>query len=470
MSLLVRHHLPRRVTCTLLFEVGLPAAALAATAVWTGLPRRLVAASDTPLLVATVVACPLLVQGGFWLCGLYSRRCVYAGQGLPLRLCAAAALILPVLAVLLLAVRPFAGPAWPSLVLSCAGATGVCVTGAWLARWVVLHHFNHGAHYGRILIVGDRNCLPLVVEEVRRTHGDSLEMVGMLGCDDCPGACRSADLPLLGGLGSLAEVVRRHRVNTVVMSLRHDEPAAFLGTLVACRLAGVEIIDSGDFYESICHKLLLERRDSLNSLAWGPHRVSPWQWRAKALGDKVLAGTLLTLLAVPCAVVAAAIALAGDGPVTYRQQRVGRGGRPFTMLKFRTMSIDAEARSGPAWARPADPRVTPVGRWLRRTRFDEVPQLVNILRGEMAFVGPRPERPAFVADLAEAIPAYPYRHLVKPGLTGWAQVNFGYGVGVAGAREKLRYDLYYLKNMSPLLDLAIVAATLRAVVAGQGVR
>jgi lipopolysaccharide/colanic/teichoic acid biosynthesis glycosyltransferase len=154
----------------------------------------------------------------------------------------------------------------------------------------------------------------------------------------------------------------------------------------------------------------------------------------------------------------------------YRQKRVGLRGQVFDCFKFRTMRSDAEADSGPTWASDDDPRITRIGKILRRSRLDEIPQIWNVLRGEMAFVGPRPERPEFVAKLNQEIPYYNVRHAARPGITGWAQINYGYGSSVEEAKEKLRFDLYYIRNVSTMLDLLIVFYTLRAVIIGRGVR
>jgi len=168
--------------------------------------------------------------------------------------------------------------------------------------------------------------------------------------------------------------------------------------------------------------------------------------------------------------VAAAIKLTSPGPVLYHQQRVGMRGRTFTIHKFRTMRVDAEASSGPVFAADCDPRVTPVGNILRRTRLDELPQLWNVLVGEMSLVGPRPERPEFVHDLTEQIPFYGQRHVVKPGLSGWAQVRYAYAATVEDTMEKLQYDLFYIKNMSVLLDLLIIFSTIKTVLRRRGAR
>jgi lipopolysaccharide/colanic/teichoic acid biosynthesis glycosyltransferase len=167
---------------------------------------------------------------------------------------------------------------------------------------------------------------------------------------------------------------------------------------------------------------------------------------------------------------ALAVKLTSPGPVLYRQKRVGRYGLVFDCYKFRTMRADAEAEGGPTWAGDGDPRITPVGRVLRRTRLDEIPQLWNVLRGDMGFVGPRPERPEFVEWLSREIPYYHLRHIIRPGITGWAQVRYQYGASLEESKEKLRYDLYYIKNISLSLDLLILLQTTKIVLLGRGSR
>lgn len=185
--------------------------------------------------------------------------------------------------------------------------------------------------------------------------------------------------------------------------------------------------------------------------------------------DLVACGILLVVTLPLAAVAACLIKLDQPGPVFYRQTRVGRHGKTFTLLKFRSMRVDAE-RGGPRWASVGDPRVTRVGRFLRLTRIDELPQLLNVLRGDMTLIGPRPERPHFVDQLAEVIPEYRQRHEITPGITGWAQVNYPYGASVEDARRKLTYDLYYLRHRSRWLDLQILLRTVRVVLFGIGAR
>ena len=194
-----------------------------------------------------------------------------------------------------------------------------------------------------------------------------------------------------------------------------------------------------------------------------------WTGTVRRLRD-ITGSLLLLFLTLPlCLLVACLIKLESRGPVMYRQERVGLHGKVFTLLKFRSMRQDAEAR-GPAWAQQQDPRVTRVGAFIRRTRIDELPQLINVLKGEMGFVGPRPERPHFVDQLAEVIPFYRDRACVKPGITGWAQVNYPYGASIEDARQKLSYDLYYVKHRNLFLDVLILFATVRVILFQEGAR
>jgi exopolysaccharide biosynthesis polyprenyl glycosylphosphotransferase len=189
---------------------------------------------------------------------------------------------------------------------------------------------------------------------------------------------------------------------------------------------------------------------------------------AKRLSDLALAIVGLVLAAPLMALSALALKLTSPGPVLYSQRRVGKDNEPFTIYKFRSMRVDAEAGTGAVWSRENDPRVTPVGRLLRRTRIDELPQLWNVLKGDMSFVGPRPERPEFVADLTKRIPFYGQRHVVRPGLTGWAQVRHSYGSTIDDAQEKLQYDLFYIKHMSMAFDIYIILDTVKTVLVRRG--
>lgn len=240
--------------------------------------------------------------------------------------------------------------------------------------------------------------------------------------------------------------------------------------LLACKMEGIRITDATTFIEQQTGAVDLESvSPSWLIFSDGFGRSGRFDLFLKRLFD-VTASLLLLLITLPVLICTAlAIKLTSPGPVFYRQERVGQGGRHFMVLKFRSMRADAE-RNGPQWARANDDRVTPVGRLIRTARIDEIPQIFNVLKGDMSFVGPRPERPVFVEQLAGEIPFYLERHRVKPGITGWAQINYPYGASVEDARHKLQYDLYYIKNYSIFLDLLVLVQTLRVVLWPEGAR
>jgi exopolysaccharide biosynthesis polyprenyl glycosylphosphotransferase len=238
--------------------------------------------------------------------------------------------------------------------------------------------------------------------------------------------------------------------------------------LLDLRFAGVQIEDSAATYETVFHRVSIrELRPSqlVFSAELGPQ---PTMVATQAMYSWIL-GLAGFIIGLPLMLaVALAVKLFSKGPVFYRQTRVGRGGVPFTLYKFRSMYPDAELKSGAVWATKDDPRVTPVGRWLRKLRLDEMPQLFNVIRGDMSLVGPRPERPEFVQMLQEKIPYYRQRSCVKPGVTGWAQINHKYGDTIEDVTIKLEYDLYYIKNLAPSLDAYILFHTAKTVLLGRG--
>jgi sugar transferase (PEP-CTERM system associated) len=220
----------------------------------------------------------------------------------------------------------------------------------------------------------------------------------------------------------------------------------------------------------VAGKLLVENIQPSWFIYSSGFRNTPFRRFFKRIPD-VVWSLLSILLALPLfPLVALAVKLDSPGPVLFKQQRVGEGGRDFSIFKFRTMGQDAEKTTGAVWATENDPRITRLGGILRKTRLDEIPQLFNVLRGEMSFVGPRPERSEFVTQLSETIPYYNKRHFIQPGVTGWAQICYPYGASAEDALEKLRYDLYYIKNYSILLDLSILLETVKTVIYGRGGR
>jgi exopolysaccharide biosynthesis polyprenyl glycosylphosphotransferase len=259
--------------------------------------------------------------------------------------------------------------------------------------------------------------------------------------------------------------LRQQDIWGVVVASEPD--AATAEALLDCKFRGMRISSAAVFRERYLGRIDLTANDLLVGRDVAGGRLSAG---LKRLCDILGGGCMLVLLLPLMAMTALAIKLDSRGPVFCRQRRVGRFGQTFTLFKFRSMTDEAEADGRPGWAQRRDPRVTRIGRVIRTTRIDELPQLANVLRGDMSLVGPRPEHPHFVEQLAYAIPLYRQRSCVKPGLTGWAQVNSPYSASVVDAREKLAFDLYYVKNRTMVLDAIILLATIRVVLFGKGVR
>ncbi len=275
--------------------------------------------------------------------------------------------------------------------------------------------------------------------------------------------------PLFAIGAPLPELVRAYDIDEIVVAVRdHRRGGVPLDDLLQCRSMGVRVHDVAGFYEMTHAEVPLESLKA-SWLIYGPGFVQGDLRRIlKRVFDILVSGFLL-LLSLPVMLLAViAIKLESRGPVIYRQERVGLGGEPFTCLKFRSMVADAERDGVARWAARNDVRVTRVGRFIRDTRIDELPQLYSVLRGDMSMVGPRPERPSFVAQLKEQIPFYDLRHTVKPGLTGWAQVRYTYGDTLDAARRKHQFDLYYVKNNSLLLDLMVLVETISVVLFREG--
>jgi len=265
------------------------------------------------------------------------------------------------------------------------------------------------------------------------------------------------------------ERLQRDRIWGIVVAAGADRsvPAS---VLLELRLRGIRVLSEAAFWERQGCLIDVDGADVSWVLDRNGFRHGPVAEVAKRALDLVVAAALIVLTLPLMLLVAILIKWDDPGPALYRQERVGLQGRRFVLYKFRSMRQDAEARGVPQWAAVGDPRVTQIGRFIRYTRIDELPQLLNVVRGEMSVVGPRPERPYFVDQLAARIPFYAQRHCVKPGITGWAQVKAPYGASLEDARGKLRYDLYYIKNRSFLLDLWILTCTVRTVLRQEGSR
>jgi sugar transferase (PEP-CTERM system associated) len=264
-------------------------------------------------------------------------------------------------------------------------------------------------------------------------------------------------------------LVERHQIDEIIVAEREQRGGGVpMDQLLACRIRGIPVIDLAGFYERAKSEVPL---DSLKAswLVYGDGFVQgrARQWAKR--GFDILCSSVLLLLASPVMLLTMlAIKLDSPGPIIYRQERVGLGGRIFMCLKFRSMRTDAEKDGVARWAAKNDARITRIGAFIRKTRIDELPQLLSVLKGQMSLVGPRPERPSFVAQLKEQIPFYDVRHSVKPGVTGWAQVRYSYGASLEDARRKHQFDLYYVKNNSLFLDLLVLIETVSVVLFREG--
>lgn len=340
-----------------------------------------------------------------------------------------------------------------------------------LASRVVIHYYLGHPEIGeRVILVGSGSSLDEMNYATLKRRDLGYRIVGYVCGEKLNGNRPSSALEFKGRLDELERVIAEEGITRVVVGVSDRRGKFPLDMLLKLRLSGnLSIEESTTYMERITGKVHL---DSLLP-SWLIFSARPRETRFmqsfRDVSQRLLA-LVGMIVSFPIALLTAiAVKLDSRGPVLYMQTRVGKHGKRFVLLKFRSMRTDAE-ENGAVWASEGDDRITRVGRIIRKLRFDEIPQFWNIVKGDMSFVGPRPERPEFVAKLAEAIPFYEYRHLVPPGLTGWAQVNYPYGASVEESKKKLEYDLYYIKNQSLSLDLVILFETFKTILFGRGSR
>jgi sugar transferase (PEP-CTERM system associated) len=393
--------------------------------------------------------------------GLHHRRYIAVQKMVPLRLAASHAIAFMILILIFYVVpgtRIWLSALFPAIAISYV-SLGIC-------RLVFVRVAKVSLFRHPVLILG-------AGAQARRIElaeaGGRIRCVGFV-------ASENADIEVspdrvIKQRGSLSDVAARYGAAEIVVGLEERRGKVPTEELLTCRLQGLWISDFSSFMERETGQVELHSLDP----SWlifsdgfsAQHRI---ERIIKRLFD-VLVSAIMLAFAIPVSVMTGlAIYIEDRGPIFYRQQRVGLHGRPFMLLKFRSMRVDAEGDGVARWASAGDQRVTKVGAFIRKTRVDEIPQILNVLKGEMSFVGPRPERPAFVDDLSQNIPYYRYRHMVKPGITGWAQVGYPYGASIDDAYKKLKFDLYYIKNYSLVLDFFILIQTVRVVLWPQGVR
>jgi sugar transferase (PEP-CTERM system associated) len=337
----------------------------------------------------------------------------------------------------------------------------------WRRLFLVVNSVSRFAD--RVLILGDGFVAELLSKEISQRPELALNVIGRMS-EQTDGGRDNFNPQGSDDIADLPQYVRAHRVNRIIVAMGDRKGKLPVEQLLAVKSRGVLIQDATEVYEAITGKVPLE---SLR-LGWLLFSPSFSDFRFVLIYKRLasvlvsLIGLLLTLCLLPF--IALAVKLSSPGPILYRQKRVGREGIVFNCYKFRTMRQDAEADTGATWTADGDPRITKVGSFLRTSRLDEIPQLWNVLRGDMSLVGPRPERPEFVEWLSREIPHYNVRHTIRPGITGWAQVRYRYGSSVEDSKEKLRYDLFYVKNMAPGFDLLILFYTIKIILLGRGAK
>jgi sugar transferase (PEP-CTERM system associated) len=332
-----------------------------------------------------------------------------------------------------------------------------------------IHWFLGHPDFGeRILIVGSGNLAVEVAREVLNRPDAGYRIVGFVGTDSELLGKSLINPRVIGLTEELDTIVKREGIDRIVVAMGERRGHLPTDKLLQLSLAGqVSIEEGASFYERVTGRVSLNMMRPSWLIFSGRGRQLKFEIITRSLVHRLVAliGAILSLPIV--LLTAILIKLDSRGPVFYKQERIGKNGRHFVLAKFRSMKVDAE-KAGPVWATRDDDRTTRVGRIIRKIRIDEIPQFWNILRGEMSFVGPRPERPHFVAQLAQEIPYYEQRHLIAPGLTGWAQIKYPYGASIEDARQKLQYDLFYIKNHSLMLDGIILFETIKIILFGRG--
>ena len=340
-------------------------------------------------------------------------------------------------------------------------------TGILILRWLYYLLSGHEILKKRFIVLG----AGVKASRLDELNLQESKIVGYIPESDQNHYCL-ANKKLLQYNKSLVEIAKEHQVSNIIIALDERRKRFPVEDLIECKMSGIRIMDFTEFYESHKEQININELTPSNIIFSHGFGTAVLSKHSKRLLD-LSASSILLILTTPLillTILAILIDSHARGPVIYRQTRVGKDEVPFDVLKFRTMSIDAEKDGKAVWAKNNDPRVTRVGRFLRKFRIDELPQLINVIRGEMSFVGPRPERPEFVERLSAQIPYYRLRHKIKPGITGWAQISYPYGSTDRDAIEKLQYDLYYIKNYSTLLDLNILFQTVHTVLWGRGAR
>ncbi len=460
---LFSHYIPGHTLMLMLGDLLILAASLFVTACVSVADTQMLSL-DTPLLLAKVLSLVFVGLVTFYVGGLYDRTPDLGRKEVAARILAATVvwgILVAALAFSLPSLSPGRLPLFLGILIGTLGVIGV--------RWIISLRPVLAGFRERLLFLGATPVADRLISELE-ANNPGYEILGYV--DDRPAydVALNNGFRVLGKSQELMNIVVANRASTIVVALTERRGTFPMQAIMDCKLQGIRVEDWPTFYEKLTGKIVVQNlRPSWLVFSEGFNRNRVTQF-VKRLLDLTLSVLFLALGWPLFLILALAIKLDSRGPVFFRQERIGEQERLFTLLKFRTMIDDAEAHTGPVWTVNGDPRITRVGRWLRMTRLDEFPQILNVLKGEMSFIGPRPERPHFVAELQEKIPYYAQRHVIKPGITGWAQVRYRYGATIEDAEEKLQYDLYYVKNMSIFLDMLILLSSIQVVLFGKGAR
>ncbi len=405
--------------------------------------------------------CMLMVVNSM---GLYEPALWKSRQSIAIRVAAALALGLAITFLMMYLV--------PSLRLKPEGLAIMmfaALAGGSLVRFAFFRWSNLGAFKQRVLVLGTGSRVMKLAEFAQYNYNHVV--VGYVALQPSTPYVPLPQVLSMAPGDSLLSVVKKYGIDQIVIAVRDRRGGALpVQELLECRLKGVKVVELPTYFEREYQQVLLESLNPSWIVLGDGFRQGFFRTAMKRLFDLVVSGALL-LLTFPIMLAAAVwIFLESGLPVLYRQERVGQDGRVFTIYKLRSMKNTAESDGTPRWAAANDDRTTKVGRIIRKLRIDELPQIINVFKGEMSFVGPRPERPFFVDTLTRQIPYYALRHSVKPGITGWAQVRHPYGASLDDAVEKLQYDLYYVKNHTLFLDLVVLIDTVEVVLWGKGAR
>ena len=336
--------------------------------------------------------------------------------------------------------------------------------------WRILYSYllEQSIFKQNVLIVGAGWAGKTILHEINVAKKSGMKAVGFIDDDPSKKGNLIDGYPVLGDRYSINNVILQNEIDLIIAAITHEKHADLIKALINCSWKGIDIIDMPAIYEQLTGKIPFKHINNMWMLHIAIGKPKLYSRLIKPILEAINALILFILLIPVMVVIAIVIKCDSRGRIFYTQERVGKDGRKFTIMKFRTMVENAESLTGAVYAADNDRRITKIGRFLRKWRLDEIPQLLNVVKGDMGLVGPRPEREVFIREFEEKIPFYTQRLLVRPGLTGWAQVKFPYASSIEQTEEKLQYDLYYIKNMSFILDFVVFLKTIRVVLFGKG--